>query len=203
MAKLSLFVSANFALFFICQLSFANPQTAVPDAPREESTSPQKSIDDMSIGEPLPLAPPVPPPESHYYSYPQAFTFNLGTTNPIRPLTLSVVGFEYMFPKFLSPKLEAGAELHNDGTGQISAGARWFWHERSYFRPSLKAGLDILIDPVDGLANLASIDNFYLQMAATLEYVIWNPYSLRLEPQFFLGLNYTFMEVTLGISRGW
>ena len=111
--------------------------------------------------------------------------------------------FQYLFPKFLSPKLEAGADLHKDGRGHLHAGLRWIYNERSYFRPSLKAAVDHFADSAEGIATLAHIDNWYVRGGATLEQVVWNPYSLRLETELAINLRHTELITTLGLSRGW
>jgi hypothetical protein len=80
---------------------------------------------------------------------------------------------------------------------------RWIWHERSYFRPSLKLGADHLINSTENLATLTNIDNLFLRTTATLEWVIWNPYSLRVEGEALFGSKNTIGEMTLGLSRGW
>jgi hypothetical protein len=151
------------------------------------------------------LPAPPPPPDPQYYPYQQQLTVRYGQASdfPSFKFNDSIIGFQYLFPKFLAPKLEAGADLHRNGIGHIHAGARYMWLERSYFRPSLKIGVDNLVDSSSGLATFATIDNYYLRGTATLEYVVWNPYSVRLEVELLMGLTKQISEYTLGLSRGW
>ncbi len=162
--------------------------------------------DDMQItqppilhGEPLQLKTP------RYYPYQQQLTFRFGQAGNFPKISLddNVLGFQYMFPKFLSPRLEAGADLHDEGVGHVHIGTRWFYNERGYFRPSAKISLDAKLDAKENLATFASIQNYYLRTTGTLEYVVWNPYSVRLETEFFFGSKNSLFELSLGISRGW
>lgn len=201
-----IFILAVTSCVFSPRRSFASPQSDVPESPSQEETWPKLPPDEnLSIATPPPLTEPPPPPDARYYSYPQAFTFRLGLASDLSPLNFqdNVVGFEYLFPKFLSPKLEAGADLHNDGNGHIHAGARWFWHERSYFRPSVKLAADHFVVSAESLGTLTHIDNYFVRASGTLEYVIWNPYSLRVEHELLFNHKKQSTEFTLGLSRGW
>jgi hypothetical protein len=193
-------------LIFTSSPSSASPQEQAPDSPEQENPWPTTPIDqDLSIAKPPRLDHPPEPIDAHYYPYQQQLTFRYGQASDFPKINVNdnVTGFQYLFPKFLSPKLEAGADLHDGGRGHIHAGARWIYLERSYFRPSLKLGLDHLINANENLATLTQIDNMYLRTTATLEYVTWNPYSLRLEAELLFGSKNTVAEMTLGLSRGW
>jgi hypothetical protein len=99
--------------------------------------------------------------------------------------------------------LEAGADLHKNGRGHFHVGVRWYWFERSYFRPSLKASLDHFMDSSEGLATLARRKDWFARGSATLEYVVWNPYSVRFENELLINFDSVDYVVTLGVSRGW
>jgi hypothetical protein len=206
MSKLLLFVSATFVLFLCPRPATASPQDQVPTAPAEENTWPTTPLDEnLNLAQPPHLREIPPPGDARYYPYQQQFTIHYGRATDLPKIDVNdnVTGFEYLFPKFLSPRLEAGADLHDFGTGHIFAGARWIWHERSYFRPSLKLSLDHHILATEDLASLSLIDNYYLRTSACLEYVVWNPYSLRFEAEFLVNFKNTLGEMTLGLSRGW
>ena len=186
--------------------SFASPQSDVPESPSQEENWPQLPPDEnLSIATPPPPIDPPPPPDARYYAYPQAFTLRAGLGSDLSPISFhdNILGFEYLFPKFLSPKLEAGVDLHDDGNGHIHAGARWFWHERSYFRPSVKLAADHFVVSAESLGTLTHIDNYFVRASGALEYVIWNPYSLRVEHELLFNHKTQTMEFTLGLSRGW
>jgi hypothetical protein len=114
-----------------------------------------------------------------------------------------VIGFQYLFPKFLAPKLEAGADLVEGGNGHLHVGWRHIYFERSYFRPGYKLSLDHFAESKEGLATLTKINNYFARVTGTLEYVVWNPYSVRLEAEIFWNLSTTRSMVTVGLSRGW
>ncbi len=187
----------------------ANPHSEV----KESAPAPEKSdekvlrLDESMVISPAPEAPTkISRTESaRYYPYQQALTFHAGYDSDFPKISVEdlILGFEYLFPKFLSPKLEAGADLHEDGKGHIHAGARWIHNERGYFRPSFKLALDHQVEGKKGLATLADPEHYFVRLAGTLEFVISNPYSLRFEPSFLFNHEKTRTSLTLGLSRGW
>ncbi len=184
----------------------ASPPNEIPESPRQQEIWPERKLsDDLDISSP-PRATEAPPAaDAYYYSYPQALTFRVGVASDLSPINFkdNVIGFQYLFPKFLSPRLEAGADLHNEGNGHVHAGARWYWHERSYFRPSYKFGGDIFAQSSQGMATILHWDNYFFRMSATLEYVVWNPWSLRLEHELLINHKSRSTDITLGVTRGW
>jgi hypothetical protein len=206
MSKLSIFVSATFFLICCARPCFASPQDQAPPSPsNEEPTTSNPPNDDYSISKPPPVTGVAAPSDPHYYPYQQQLTVRYGQASDFPKINVNdnVTGFQYLFPKFLSPKLEGGADLQNAGRGHIFAGARWFAWERSYFRPSVKVSLDHLVNSTENLATLSLIDNYYLRGSAALEWVVWNPYSLRAETEMLINFKNTSVEMTLGLSRGW
>lgn len=216
MAKLNSFVSATIVAFLLISLCEAH---GAPGAPtfedKPDAASPTGTFqpatprlqDDMAVA-PAPQEPMTAMPargEADYYPYQQALIVRAGKSTNLPKIALndSVLGFAYLFPKFLSPKLEAGADLHEYGRGHVHAGVRWIYFERSLFRPSVKAGLDHFFDANYGLGTLARREDWYARGSATLEYALANPYSLRLELEMLINFDHTFMVGTLGISRGW
>ncbi len=208
MSKLTIFVSATIVLIFANPQSFASPQMDAPDSPETESPWPSgKPPDDLAISKPKSINHSVEPPSAMYYPYQQQLTFRFGKSQELGKTSAekndNIIGFQYLFPKFLSPKIEFAADLHTAGRGHVFVGKRWIWWERSYFRPSLKASIDHHVNSSEKLATLGQIENWYARATVTLEYVVWNPYSLRLEFDGLAGTKSTFAEVTLGLSRGW
>lgn len=210
MSKLAFIVSATIVLIFTCLVSSpiarAGPLPTMPENTATVENDENRTIDEnMNVTEPEPVAgsPSFTPPR--YYPYRQQLTFRAGAGTDVPKVDFDdvVLGFQYLFPKFLSPKLEAGADLHKDGRGHIHVGLRWIYFERSYFRPSYKLALDHFADSEEKLATLAKIDNYYLRFGGTLEYVVWNPFSLRLEAEFVSNFRYSELITTLGLSRGW
>jgi hypothetical protein len=209
MSKLMIFVSATIVLILLTRPTWASPQNeAPPDSPTTEESTGTAAAPlpaDMQVSKPPVLRAPPPPGDAHYYPYQQQLTFRYGRGGDFPKIRLNdnVTGFQYMFPKFLSPKLEAGADLHDDGNGHVHLGARWIHNERGYFRPSLKAAGDILIKGSENMATFAKIDNYFLRTSAALEQTVWNPYSLRFETELLFGSKNTILELTLGFSCGW
>jgi hypothetical protein len=210
MSKLTVNVSATIVLIFTAHVrspfAQANPLPTMPENTATKEEFENRAIDEnMNLIERTPITglPTYSPPR--YYPYRQQLTFRAGggTDFPKIDFDDLVLGFQYLFPKFLSPKLEAGADLHKDGRGHLHVGLRWIYLERSYFRPSYKLALDHFADSKKKLATLAQIDNYYLRLGGTLEYVVWNPFSLRLECELVINFRYSELVPTLGLSRGW
>lgn len=209
MSKLRFFVSATIVLIFASATAHAAPQPTVPDDKPvvTEDVDPVAPPDENMSLAPAPTARPgvYQAARPEYYNYASAFTVRGGTSSDFPKISLddSLIGFAYMFPKFLSPKLEAGADLHESGRGHIHVGVRWIYFERSYFRPSVKLAVDHYIDGRYGLGTLVKREDWFARGSATLEYVFWNPYSLRLEPEMLVNFDQTTLVLTLGLSRGW
>jgi hypothetical protein len=220
MSKPGFFVSATFVLIFTAvtppwrtAMASPSPETELnpPAAAAEAGPAAESAatpFDENLAITPAPALDPdqIPRPKPpRYYPYHQALTFRAGRASDFPKLRLddSVLGFQYLFPRFLSPKLEAGADLHEGGRGHVHIGVRWIYFERSYFRPSLKLALDHHIDAEDGMATLAHKENWYARGAGTLEFVVWNPYSLRLENELLINFDKTVYVATVGLSRGW
>lgn len=205
MSKLFLFVSATFVLIFAGH-AFASPQNEVPETRETEpAPTPTPFDDNLSLSKPPKLPGKLPPPEPRYYTARQALTFRTGVVSDpdTHNLTSPLVGFQYIFPKFISPKLEGGADVHENGRGHIHAGIRWYWWERNYFRPSVKFAFDHLLVGSESLGTITKFENNYLRGSAALEYTFYNPYSLRLEGELLLGPKEFAQELTLGVSCGW
>lgn len=211
MSKLVIFVSATIVLILSPPAAQASPQRSTTLESNEDkdgatTSEPEEPIDEnLSIVEPPPLSGKPNGFLPRYYPYRQQLTFRAGQTSGLNKTHFEdlVLGFQYLFPKFLSPKLEAGADLHVDGEGHLHAGLRWIANERGMFRPSYKISIDHLAVAEDRLATLTRIDNYYLRFSGTLEYVFWNPISIRLEPEVIANLKDSQLIVTLGLSRGW
>lgn len=208
MAKSTILVSATFVLFFVAQRINASPQTSSPELLSPQNTEwPAKPPDEsLSIANPpQPIAPPAPPP-LRYYGARQALTFRVGQdfgdAFQFKEPGL-VLGVQYLFPKLLSPRYEAGVDLHQDSIGHFHFGKRWFWHEKFYFRPSAKLSLDGRLDASEKLATLLDTKNAFVRGTGTLEYVIWNPISVRLEVELLASIKTSFSVVSLGLSHGW
>jgi hypothetical protein len=212
MSKLTVFVSATIVLILLQTKSWAAPSPDVPDAPKtqDQNGSAAEALppgENMSIT-PAPPVPKVPAkdPSLRYYTAKQALTVRGGIAMNLSDNdaeTENLLGVQYLVPKFLSPRIEIGADLHTDDSGHIHAGLRKLFSERSYFRPSVKAGLDVLLIGEEQLASAGNINNYYMRTGAAIEYVFWNPYSVRLEAEILFGLKRTQSEFSLGLSRGW
>lgn len=224
MSKLTNFVSGTIVLIFIWLVAATlcltqaqaspSPQTGLTAEENDKATQPSAEegqtypeLENLTLTRPDKIlrAQDVPLRDPKYYPYQQQMTFRAGASSDFPKVSYddTVLGFQYLFPKFLSPRLEAGADLHEKGRGHLHVGARWIYSERSYWRPSVKLAVDHFVDSAEGLATLARKEDWYLRGGLTAEYVVWNPYSLRLEQELLINFDNVRIVSTLGLSRGW
>jgi len=206
MAQTRFFVSATIVLIFFCGVVEASPQDGtVVIEPAADQADVTPLDDNMAVTPAPALKNKSGLPDPRYYPYRQQLTFRTGYDSEYPKIAVDnwVLGFQYLFPKFLAPKLEAGADLIEGGSGHLHAGMRWMAWEKSYFRPSVKVGLDHLADGKEGLATLTDWEHYFIRGSACLEYVVWNPFSLRLEHEILANFDKMRAVLTLGISHGW
>lgn len=203
MANVKTLVSATIVGFLLSLVVNASPleSVEVPPTDKEPSGATSHELNENLSVSPPPevdqeIAPPAPP---RYYSARQALSLRFGQTDD-----QFIWGGQFQFPKFLSPKLEAGADALEDGNGHIHIGWRWIMRERKYFRYSYKASLDHLLEPENGLGTLASLDNYFARVSGAIEYTFWNPYSLRLEAEALSNIDFDFEPwLLVALMRGW
>lgn len=207
MAKLILIVSATIVVIFSGTPLLASPEKKISEQNQMLSEQPdQVAIDENLVISEAPATPfAIEPKQTGYYSYRQALTIRAGATiggSDFKSMS-SIFGFQYLFPRFLSPKMEAGADVHASGGGHAYFGWRWIFSERSYFRPSVRVSVDHKFDPQSGLATLVDPNDWYARGSCALEYMFDDPISVRLEPEILFGLKGSIFEVTAGLSHGW
>lgn len=208
MSKRPIFVSATIVLFLCGTTVGAAPLEEMPPASAQEpETHPRKLDDDLTISQPPEAPAQTILPNPRYYPYKQALTFRAGLSSDELGNFKEenyILGFQYLFPKFLSPKIEAGADVHQDGVGHLHAGIRYIAFQKAYFRPSAKFGLDHRFEGDQGLATFGTLKNYYARISLTLESVLWNPFSVRLEGEVLMNTSGEDESVvTLGLNRGW
>lgn len=187
---------------------WASPTHEIPPAAKQQSepeTGKRLDSDMIIAPAPEPDLSEVEPEDSGYYSYQQALTFRLGLatdTDAFNPSQL-VMGFQYLLPKFLSPKFEIGADAIDRGRGRVFGGLRWIGNERGFFRPSVKLSLDHLFEGSKGLSTLAHHENYFARASATLEWMVSAPVSLRLELEGLANVDTSSVVLTVGASRNW
>lgn len=210
MANSKIFVSATIVAILLSLApglkANASPSLELKDLDPAEAQNETKTLDENLVVSEAPQLKSKPPPgELRYYPYQQALTFRTGYESDFPKIGVDdwVLGFQYMFPKFLSPRLEAGADLHREGNGHLHVGVRWIHNEKSYFRPSAKLAFDHMTESKYGFATLSKFENYYLRGGGTLEYVAWNPYSIRLDNEVIVNFEKFRFLLLIGISRGW
>lgn len=189
---------------------WASPtREAPPPAKQEPEPESRRDLDpNMSLTTPTPdpeLSDEHDPVDPAYYAYEQALTFRLGVTSATDAFDPSklVIGFQYLLPKFLSPKFEIGADAVDRGRGHVFGGLRWIGNERGFFRPSVKLSVDHLFEGAKSLSTLAHHENYFARGSATLEWIVAPPTSLRLELEGLANIDTSLVIVALGVTRNW
>jgi hypothetical protein len=206
MSKSPWIVSATFVWFLLAQAAFASPSSKWPEAsPEPAKEAVPKALDEnMILSAPPALKENPEPPSAPYYPYLQALTVRSGNVSDFPKLGFGegFIGAQYLYPRFLSPKLEIGADLHPDGRGHIHAGLRTIYFERSLLRPSVKLGVDHFLDSKNGIASLGDTKAWFVRGSAIVERVLLGPVSLRLDAELLANFRTIKMEFSLGLSYG-
>lgn len=148
--------------------------------------------DTVDIAEPLPLPPRQPVAREYYYPYRSAITTRFGelssstTTNGTNTPVFG--GIQYQFTKYSLQTYEIGADLIGNGTGDLLASRRWNF-TKSRMRPYGKAGIGLLVQPQNGLANFVDFVNFQIEGAFGAEYSMHRSQSIRIELEFTMSSN--------------
>ncbi len=145
-----------------------------------------------------------------YYPYTQSISPRLGTTINIHKIgegfTKSfdyLLGFNYMFPRSVSPQLEVTADLLSNSEGHIIGAKRWIINERNSFRPFYKLGAGVSVKGSEGLATFAGINNYFGFGGFGLEDYYKKPMSIRLELELKAGVKIMIFSVVFGYSWAW
>lgn len=111
-------------------------------------------------------------------------------------------GISYLWPRYVSPQAEIGADLVNKYGGHINFGIKHIVFERGFFRPFWLWGITHEAVPEDRLATFVNLENYYLRIAVGFEDVIKLPKSVRLEAEALAGTDKQMFKVCLGYSWG-
>ncbi len=196
-------------------IAFANPER--PRVPPGKPPGPSSPVTPTGPTEPsreleeynliaTPPAQPLPPEASRTYIYPyrQALTPRIGlvtSTDDDEPDT-SLLGILYLWPRYLPPQAEIGADFVNKRGGHINFSVRDIFFERGYFRPFWLWGITHEVVPEDRLATFVNIENYYFRVALGMEEVIVLPQSFRLELELLAGTRKQMAIVSAGCSWG-
>lgn len=142
----------------------------------------------------------------YFYPYRKEGTVRIGqvtnsqeTNGTAFPL---LSGLQLAFTMADLKTFEAGADLLSDGTGALQLARRWVF-ARSELRPYTKAGVSLLVNPSDRLVMFVKTDNYRIEGAAGIEYLLKDPSSIRFEAEALLGLKAQQMIGTIGYVWAW
>ena len=203
-------VSATIVAFCINFASWAAPQNTMPDqSPAIKSEEPSRREENMNVTKPQMDA------DSslnqkfenfEFFPFRQSLTVRMGAAAPVSDFkdTETIIGFTYMFPKFLSPRFEAGADVHNkDDKGHVHAGFREIFFERDRLRPSLKYGVSHEVHANEGLGSFANNKHYFGRGSAALDYSLNQDLALRVEVEALVGIAKQWASASAGLSFCW
>lgn len=183
----------------------ANPTSPPPPASTPPPAKPATELDEYNL---MPTPPPEPLPEeaakTYVYPYRQQLTPRagyVGSNDDDDPYTY-MFGILYLWPRYVSPQAEFGADLVNKYGGHLNFAVRTTFYERGYFRPFWLWGLTHEAVPEDKLATFVNLENYYLRIGIGFEDVIKLPKSVRLEIEGLAGTEKQMYKICLGYSWG-
>lgn len=120
-----------------------------------------------------------------------------------RQSPIYVLGFFYMLPSISSTHFEIGADLHSNSTGSANFYWRRFFFSTESFRPFIKGGGSLLIQPHKGLANFVDYKNYNARLGVGIEDLVKDPVSFRADLELTAGLSGYSVNFLLGYSWAW
>jgi hypothetical protein len=187
-----------------------SPQPNMDDTPEDATSRPSTDPilnQTIDIGKP----PPAPSLENRaerefFYQYRSSITARVGLALINSAVTnggaQTIAGAEYAFTTPAMKIYEGGADIIGDGTGNLHF-SRKIVYSRSEFRPYIKVGAGLLVNPSDGLVTFIKYQNYQIRAAMGLEELLRIPRSMRLELEGTLGGNTTQASITAGYVFAW
>ncbi len=188
------------------------PEPNLEDQP-SSTTPPVQNTDAlkyMDISNPPPMTEKVKvTQEEKTYFYPYSmsmgprlgFVFYEETSLENPPLIL--LGFFHMLHSISSNHIEVGGDLHSNSTGALNVAMQHFYFPSEKFRPFVKGGTSLLIEPEKGLANFVDYHNYRLRLGAGIEDMLKDPASLRWDIEATLGLTSYSLNIVFGYAWAW
>ncbi len=113
-----------------------------------------------------------------------------------------LIGMNYYFDTFTDGKYEVGIDLISKQIGVANISKKWIYLQNQKFRPHSKLGLELILDPDDGLASFLRKEHYLLAGAIGFEDLLQNPLSLRWDLELAIGLEEYAIRIVFGYSWG-
>lgn len=145
--------------------------------------------------------------DDYFYRYRHAVTGRTGITADTNSAgsgggTPFLLGAIFMLTTEELESYEIGADLLSTGKGTVHADLRTEF-SRGDFRPFVKYGAGMIIDPSDQLAAFLRYQNYQLRGTVGLEQLINDPASFRLEIDLALALSSVQLTFAFGYVWAW
>jgi len=144
--------------------------------------------------------------DDFFYAYRKSLAMRIGinagstVTNGIN--TPAVTGVQFTGTDAERRVIEFGADILSDGTGDLQLSRRAIF-SRTRFRPYVRGGVGLLINPQDQLAAFIKYQNYRLLGAGGFEYTLQKSASVRLEAEASLSGNGLQSAATIGYVWAW
>ena len=180
-------------------------QIKAPPNAIKGNTEVDTTVDEQNLMLSPPPTPHVVPPRARYYPYRQSLGFHLGafsSNDGAHPWTW-LIGINYLWPRFLSPQVELGADVVANFGGHLNFVIRHILRQRNYVRPYYSWGITHEVTASEGLASFSNYKNYYLRLAIGAEIVRKLPRSARFELGGIAGAKKYGSYFTFGWAWGW
>jgi hypothetical protein len=191
----------------------APPESTTPDLDNvptpEVKPGDTYKLKPMEVSEARPLPPKTKAEIEREYFYPYQSSMGPRLGLQLNPDKLEekeliyLLGFYYMLPSISSTHLELGADLQSNRVGTVNGAVKWIQYNTESFRPFLKAGLSLLVEPDKGLANAIDYKQYSLRLGAGIEDLLKDPASLRWDLEFNVSMKEVYGNIVFGYSWGW
>lgn len=204
------------ALVFTPCRSKAAPHQPEPNLDIESSAQPPPTVNKDSLSGMDVTEPPATKPKlvnmreesTYFYPYSTSMGPRIGLLFDSERIAkqwspLVVLGFFYKLNSISANHIVAGADLQSDSTGAINGLIEHTYSPSEKFRPFVKGGLSLLIQPDKGMANLVDYNNYRVRIGAGIEDLLQDPASLRWDFEATVGLTGYAANIIFGYSWAW
>ena len=113
-----------------------------------------------------------------------------------------LIGMNFFFDTLTDGKYETGIDLISKQVGVINLSKKWTYLDNEKFRPHTKLGIELMLDPSDGLATVLRKEHYMLATGIGFEDLLQSPLSLRWDFELAIGLEEYAVRIVFGYSWG-
>lgn len=202
-------------LTFVLSAHFSASAAPKTDAPllstsedQQPGESQTQSLEGVSITEPPPAkAKTIHASTEIFFPYQSSVSPRAGvgthTRRPSDSPYFYFVGLNLMFDSPTSRHVEVGVDLTSESHGLLHLAYKWVYNHNSSFRPFLKIGPSIVLNPSEQLGTFLKPENYQARIGGGIEKLLKVPMSIRIDLEAALGSGRADFASGLGYSWAW